>query len=146
MTGELLIGSAMIIATVLVECLFIAAAISMLKRSGSWLMSRGPFLRRLLALSGLTLWLLAAITVCLWLWAGLFLALGEFDSLREALYFATVSGTTVGYGDLVLSERWYLLGGLLAANGLVLFSLNTSFLFEVLRRLGDADAEGQAGG
>jgi hypothetical protein len=144
MTAELLIGSAMIIATVLVECLFIAAAISMLKRAGPWLVTRGPFLRRLLALGGLTLWLLGAITVCLWLWAGLFLFLGEFDSLREALYFATVSGTTVGYGDLVLSERWYLLGGLLAANGLVLFSLNTAFLFEVLRRLGEVDADDRA--
>lgn len=92
MIPELLIGSAMIIATVLVACVFIAVAVSLLTRAAPWLVARGPFLPTdrpehayaLVARRGHGL-----------PWAGLFLVLGEFASLREALYFATVSATTV---------------------------------------------------
>ena len=50
---------------------------------------------------------------------------------------ASVSATTLGYGDTLLSEKWKLLSGFIAANGLILFSLNTAFLFEALRRFDD---------
>ncbi|MEM1435490.1 MAG: ion channel [Pseudomonadota bacterium] len=139
MLTEILIGSAVIVATVIIECTFISIAISTLTRAGGWLSQRGNLIRMILVLGGLTLWLLAGISAALWLWALLFVLLGEFDSVRQAIYFASVSATTLGYGDQLLSDRWNLLSGFIAANGLVLFSLNTAFLFEALRRLSPAE-------
>ncbi len=139
MIEQILVGSGLIVATVIVESLFIAIA----KKGLSALGARSVHLETIAGTTGvlivLVLWLLAGISIALWLWAALFLLLGEFDSLTNALYFASVSATTLGYGDALLSEEWKLLSGFIAANGLVLFSLNTAFLFEVLRRI-DVDA------
>jgi hypothetical protein len=59
-------------------------------------------------------------------WAGLFVLLGEFDSFATALYFSGVSFTTLGYGDIVLSAQWRLLGPLEAANGILMFGVSTA--------------------
>jgi hypothetical protein len=47
-------------------------------------------------LSASTLWLLAALTIAIWIWAGFFQRLGCFESLEESLYFSMVSFTTLG--------------------------------------------------
>ena len=125
----------MIVITVVIETVVIALAIAGLNRYKNALAHFGQLLRTVFTLSLLTLWLMAGIGIALVLWSLLFLWLGEFDSLHAAIYFSSVSATTLGYGDSLLSERWQLLSGFIAANGLVLFSLNTAFLFEVLRRV-----------
>lgn len=135
MLSVVLIGTGMIVMTVVLESFFIATAAVALERVGPRLL-RLPFVLRSTAiLSVLTLWLLAGISIALWMWAYLFLVLGEFDSIDAAVYFSSVSATTLGYGDTLLSEKWQLLSGFIAANGLVLFSLNTAFLFEALRHV-----------
>ncbi len=139
MISTIVIGTLLIVATVVIESAVIAIAVNVLNRCAATLGRLRMFPRTVLVLTGLSLWLLAGISTALWLWAGLFLSLGEFDSINQAIYFASVSATTLGYGDTLLSERWQLLSGFIAANGLVLFSLNTAFLFEALRRLNDTD-------
>ena len=69
------------------------------------------------------------------LWAGLFIALNEFENFAAALYHSVVNFTTLGYGDLVMSEQRRLLGALEAANGVLMFGLTTSILFVVLSEL-----------
>ena len=142
MISSVLIGTAMIIATVFIESCFIALAVAGLNRYAGTLQRFKMLPRTVIMLSSLTLWLLTGISIALWLWAALFVFLGEFDSIAAAIYFSSVSATTVGYGDALLSQRWQLLSGFIAANGLVLFSLNTAFLFEALQRLNDADLDG----
>lgn len=133
----LLVGSVMIVITVVIESFFIATAVSVLDAQARSLGALSLFGRTVVLLSALTLWLMAGITVALWLWAGLFVLLGEFDTLQDAIYFSSVSATTLGYGDIVLSTKWQTLSGFIAANGLILFSLNTAFLFEALRRINE---------
>ncbi len=133
----MLLGSAVIIATVLIESCFVALASVWLNTIGDRLHGMTVLPRTTLTLTGLSLWLLAGISLALWLWAAVLMYIGEFDSLSDAIYFASVSATTLGYGDITLSDEWRLLSGFIAANGLLLFSLNTAFLFEVLRKLSD---------
>ena len=52
----------------------------------------------------------------------------------NALYFAFVNYTTLGYGDIVPVERWRLIGPMTAMNGVLLFGWSTAVIFEVLRR------------
>lgn len=71
-------------------------------------------------------------------WAGLFVLLGEFDQFATALYYSGVNFTTLGYGDIVLSEQWRLLGPLEAANGILMFGVSTAAMtaavMDVLKR------------
>ena len=62
------------------------------------------------------------------LWALLFLALGEFADYSSALYHSAVNFTTLGYGDVVMSPRFRLLGALEAANGILMFGVSTAMM------------------
>ena len=61
-------------------------------------------------------------------WAVLFLVLGEFNDFQTALYHSGVNFATLGYGDIVMSERWRTLGPLEAANGILMFGVSTSVM------------------
>ena len=51
------------------------------------------------------------------LWGVLFIWLGEFSELYEAVYHSAVNFASLGYGDIVMSKNWKLLGPLEAVNG-----------------------------
>jgi hypothetical protein len=69
------------------------------------------------------------------LWATAFRASSEFSTFEKAFYYSAQNYTTLGYGDIVLSDRWCLLGPLEAINGLLLFGLSTAAMFAALSRL-----------
>ena len=69
------------------------------------------------------------------LWAGLFVLCGEFTSLQLAFYHSAVNYTTLGYGDLIMSPSWKLLGPLEAADGALLFGVSTAMIFTIAQRL-----------
>lgn len=69
------------------------------------------------------------------LWAVAFLMVGEISTFEIAFYFSAENYTALGYGDIVLSTRWRLLGPIEAINGLLLFGLSTALMFAVLSRL-----------
>ena len=59
-------------------------------------------------------------------WAVLFILIGEFDDFATALYFSGVNFATLGYGDIVMSPQWRLLGPMEAANGILMFGVSTA--------------------
>jgi hypothetical protein len=69
------------------------------------------------------------------LWAVILLVCGEISTFEKAFYLSAQNYTALGYGDVILSERWRLLGPLEAINGLLLFGLSTALLFAVLSHL-----------
>jgi len=69
------------------------------------------------------------------IWAVLFVEIGEFSEFATAFYHSTVNFATLGYGDIVMSERWRLLGALQAASGVLMFGLSTSTLFAVMTNI-----------
>lgn len=71
----------------------------------------------------------------IWLWAIFYLAVNALPNLEEALYFSASAFTTVGFGDLVLDERWRLVSSFQSANGFILFGWSTAFIFKVMSRL-----------
>jgi len=66
------------------------------------------------------------------IWAGLFLLLKEFDAFSDALYHSLVNFSTLGYGDIVMSERWRLLGPLQAVNGVLMIGISTASIGTVV--------------
>ncbi len=141
---QIAVGTAMILATTLVAAGFAWAGTALLVRAGAWLV-RPPHDRKfVLVLVAVVLWIQAAVTVCVWLWALVFLGIGAFAALEPATYFAIVAFTTLGLGDLVLDQQWRILSGFAAANGLLLFGLYTAFLVEVMRRVRTEQMQGKA--
>ncbi len=67
---------------------------------------------------------LAQLTI----WAVVFWMLGEFESFSEAVYHSAVNFATLGYGDLVMSERNRFLGPLEALNGVLMVGVSTAAL------------------
>lgn len=69
------------------------------------------------------------------IWAGLFQAIGEFADFETAFYHSVVNFTSLGYGDIVMSEHWRLLGALEAANGVLMFGLTTGGMMSIMTSL-----------
>jgi hypothetical protein len=69
------------------------------------------------------------------MWAAFFWKSGQLSSFRDGWYFAGVSHTTLGYGDVVLKKPWRSLGPISAINGLLTFGCSTAFLFLVLQSI-----------
>lgn len=61
-------------------------------------------------------------------WAVLFLVLGEFPTFDAALYHSAVNFATLGYGDVVMSAQWRLLGPIEAAHGILMFGMSASVM------------------
>lgn len=92
---------------------------------------------QIFALTLVALSLVIAMLLLMVAWAVVLLLLGALPGFEAAFYFSMVSFTTLGFGDLLLQNEWRLLAGFIAVDGFLLFGLNTAFIFEVLRRLGE---------
>jgi hypothetical protein len=68
-------------------------------------------------------------------WAVAYLALNAIQSFEQATYFSMVTFTTLGYGDVVLAERWRLLASFEAANGIIMFGWTTAIVLAVVQRV-----------
>ena len=68
-------------------------------------------------------------------WAALLVVCGEFTSFGTAYYHSAVNYTSLGYGDIVMSPAWRLLGPIETANGMLLFGVSTAMTYAVLHRL-----------
>jgi len=74
---------------------------------------------------------LAQMTV----WAAVFVTLGEFETFAPAFYHSAVNYTTLGYGDIVMSAHWRLLGPQEAACGMLAFGWSTAGIVTIVIRL-----------
>ncbi len=75
-------------------------------------------------------------TVQIYAWATLFWALGALDGYEQTIYFALASYTTLGYGDVVLSPAYRILGAMSSITGLLTFGVSTAFLVGFLAHMG----------
>ena len=141
MNGQLLFGTAMIIITVIFHVAGLVYLASLLKRVAPSLarMSAKVSTMSLLALAMLVI--IGIHTIEAWAWATLFYQLGEFSDLKRSLYFSVVTSTTLGYGDVTLSEHWQLLGTFEAMGGLILFGASTAFLLGMMRHLFEEESK-----
>lgn len=71
----------------------------------------------------------------IWLFAIAFLGLGAVAGLEEALYFSTISYSTVGYSDVHITTSWRLVGAFESILGMFLIGWSTAFFFRMLGRI-----------
>ena len=79
--------------------------------------------------------LMAAHLVEVSVWAASYRLLGVTPEGADSFYFAFVSYTTLGYGDILPVKQWRLLGPLTAMNGMLLFGWSVAVIYDVLRAI-----------
>jgi voltage-gated potassium channel len=87
-----------------------------------------------MALSRLVCGLLMLHIIEVAIWALAFALLSVLPDFETSLYFSLTSYTTVGYGDVLLSREWRLLGPIEAVVGILMLGLSTSFFVATLQR------------
>lgn len=139
--NQVFIGTTMIVVTVIFHVTALVYLTNILKRMTASIRIARARHQAILFLSVSVLFIVIVHTIEAWGWAVIYWALGEFADLNRSLYFSVVTSTTLGYGDITLSERWQLLATFEAMGGLILFGVTTAFLLEILRPLfGEAQA------
>jgi hypothetical protein len=133
MFTQISIGGALIVITVLVHAVSLELIFKALIAVRTDIKVRW----RAVALALVVLAVFVAHVIEIWIWAIFyyFKASIQIPTLEAALYFSASSFTTVGFGDLVLSENWRLLSSFEATNGMILFGWSTAFIFAVVRHV-----------
>ena len=120
---------------VILLCLLLQSLISMgsLRFYLARLDQERSFMNVSLPLFGVIVILMVGTCLQLTLWGILFLLLGEFESLDVAIYHSAVNFATLGYGDMVMSPQWRLLGPLEAMNGALMIGLSGATMLAMLQ-------------
>lgn len=84
---------------------------------------------------GIVLAMFALHGIEIWAFAFTYMATGAVGGLEEALYFSTISYSTVGFNDTHISQEWRLLGAFESILGVFLLGWSTAFFFRMLGRI-----------
>jgi hypothetical protein len=133
----LLVGIIGILITVMLHALATTILIAVLTSYSHHLLKRlGRSARPLMVATGACILALKhAVDIALWGVAFWMFGGPQFSDFDEAIYFSSVTYTTLGYGDVVISGRWRGLCGFEAIDGMILFGLSTALLFALVERL-----------
>ena len=134
----LTVGVVVSIGAVLIHLLPLRATVDLIRRekrlgrigTNPW-MDMGVFLRVILYAS-------LAHLVEVTLWAAVFIICGEFPDFGTAFYHSAVNYSSLGYGDVLMTPSWRLLGPVETANGMILFGITVAMIIAVLQRLIEA--------
>lgn len=135
MLVQLIVGTGLMLLSILVAGISFWLMELMLFRLTPWFLREPHRPKLILALSLAAVWSMWMVTAGVWIWGIAFRLMGLFPDIEQAVYFALVSFTTLGYGDVLLPKEWQLLGGMAAANGLLNFGLLIAVLVDALRHV-----------
>ena len=134
-SGPLAVSSIAVLCSIFIHVLAIVATVRFFRyerkrgRTGAGVLVDFPILMLTIAIA------FVAHLIEIALWAVLFVICSEFKDFAGAYYFSAVNYSTLGYGDVIMSPSWKLLGPLEAADGALMFGVSTAMIFAVIQRL-----------
>jgi len=131
----LAVGSSAVVSTILIHALALSATVNLVRRERRLGRAGASFWIDVAIVAQAMSFALVAHLIEIVVWAVLFVRCGEFSELGTAYYHSAVNYTTLGYGDVIMSPSWRLLGPLEAANGMLMFGVTTAMIFAVIQRL-----------
>lgn len=78
--------------------------------------------------------LLALHGLEIWLYAFLYREIGAVETMRDAVYFSTITYASIGFSDTAVTPEWKLLGALEGINGALLLGWSVAFFVTVMTR------------
>lgn len=133
MFTQLTLATAMVLITAIIHLVGLAVLVRLL-RSHSRVFGKLRIMPLTLLFSA-AVGIIALHTIEIWLYAALYLALGSFSHFEEALYFSTVTYSSIGYGDVLMPHQWRILGAIEGAAGIIMLGISTAFLVSLLTQL-----------
>lgn len=131
----LAVGAIPVVFTIFTHALAVMATLSFVRREKRLGREGKSFWNDFLMVMLTMTFTMAAHLIEIAWWAILFIFCGEFREFGTAYYHSAVNYTTLGYGDLLMTPAWRLLGPLEAANGMLMFGVSTAMIFAVMQRL-----------
>jgi hypothetical protein len=143
MLRQLLVAWCFMATNVLIHAYGVTSALRWLRRNeiSTWRFAQWTrlFIR-------LAAWIILLHVIEITAWAVGYAVMGGMPDLASALYFSAVTYTTTGYGDLVLPQRWRLVGAVEALTGILMCGWSTGFFFAIVSRILEAPAARQKAG
>lgn len=132
MITKTFIAWGLVASTVTIHCIGLAMIL--------WLFSKlAPenkgILRTAWRLNSLVWWIIVLHMAEIAMWGLFYWWQDCFSSAESAFYFAGVTYTTIGYGDLVLPVEWRMLAPLQGLTGILLCGLSAAMFFAVVSYL-----------
>lgn len=72
----------------------------------------------------------------IWCYGLLYLAADAMPDLETAIYFSTMTYSTIGYSDMGIPESWRIVAAIEGINGIILMGWTTAFFVPLVARLG----------
>lgn len=135
MIADLVLASVMVVWTVVVHFAGLLLLIRFLNAGGHRFRPQHSLMGQCILVVMVVLGLFAIHTIEIWSYAACYWLIGALAPFETALYFSTVTFTTIGYGDIVMGEKWRVFAAIEGANGLILFGWSTAFLISLMRQL-----------
>ena len=132
MLENIVLGLLVMVGCLFVQALLVAAALQTYVRSRTRVES-GSFSSTVLVICGVMLVLVVGNFLQVCIWGALFVQLGEFEEFKVAVYHSAVNFATLGYGDIVMSEKHRLLGPIQSLNGILMMGVSTAVVMSALQ-------------
>lgn len=127
MLMNLLFGLPTMALCLFTQSVLVIVALRYYKNHERWLNSPW-FSSSLYVVSSVMLLLVVGNLAQVAIWALLFQFVGEFEHFDAAFYHSAVNFSTLGYGDIVMSDQHKLLGPIEAINGVLMIGVSTAAL------------------
>lgn len=135
MIAALFVSSLMAVSTVAIHMVGLVFLMEVMRKRSPKLRPHTSPLRQMIFILLVVLGLFLIHAVEIWAYAGVYMLLGAFEDFETALYFSTSTFTTLGYGDVIIDNKWRLVGAIEGFNGFLLIGWSTAFLVSVIARL-----------
>jgi Ion channel len=132
MVSQLLVAWCLMAASVVIHACGVTSALRWLRRYEITSDRLWPWTWLFIRVAG---WIVLLHVIEISVWALTYAGMGAMEGLQSALYFSAVTYTTTGYGDLVLPQRWRLVGAVEALTGILMCGWSTGFFFAVVSRM-----------
>ncbi len=138
---QIAFGGALLLVCIAIHTAILIGAIQVLRNleAPGVALSRKPHLVRSLGIALCAI--VGGLTIEVWLFALSVLAMGVLPDIGEAVYFALVTYTTLGYGDVTLPTGYRIFGAFGSVTGLLAFGLSTALLVGLFGRLMQRETE-----
>ena len=135
MLANLALGTAIISATVVIHTLGLMTVTHLMGHLTDRFRMRGRR-SRIVAMLTVVVGTFGLLTVQVWLWATTYYFLDVVGDFDTALYFSTVTSSTIGYGDILPAHGWRLFCALEGIDGFLLIGWSTAYLIAAGIRVG----------
>ena len=132
MLKELSLAAMIVAVCLILHVMGLLAMAEWLLRRREYIQRKDMRIRSALLMMILFSWIMFLHIVETSLWAVFYYTRELFSDFETALYFSLTSFTTIGYGDVLLPERWRLLGAIEGVSGVLLCGVSTAFIFAVI--------------